>query len=170
MLTLSFGIILICAALCGLLIAYDCIRKRLGLSSSGQQNSTVPFQPAVCDDNYVPFLEDVLIPCVQDMHEECALAAPGRTALHIVPPPDCSMAHQKHGIVYCYDFKRQSFVEGGLDNLHTRYSTLPLRDVVEKINGALPKYAIAAGCRPCVIVDAKDIGNGIIRFTVGVTP
>ncbi len=170
MLTLSFGIILICAALCGLLIAYDYIRNRLGLDKTSQQSVSVPSQLTVCPENYVPFLEKVFIPCVDDLHDECALAAPGKTALHIVPFPDCAMVDPVYDLVFCYDFKRQSYVEGGLDNLHTRYSTLPLEDIVGKLNGSLSKYAIAAGHRPCSIVDAKDTENGVVRFTVGVTP
>lgn len=170
MLKLTIGIIFICAALCGLLIAYDYIRNRLGLDKPTQQSAFVPSQPTVCPENYVPFLETVFVPCVDDLYEECDLAAPGKTALHIVPFPDCAMVDPEYGLVFCYDFKRHSYVEGGLDNLHTRYSTLPLDDIVLKLNDSLPKYAIAAGHCPCSIVDAKDVGNGVVRFTVGVTP
>lgn len=165
MLKLSIFMILSCAALCALLIGYDYVRDRLGL------NKPTPPPPIVIPPiDYVPFLENVLIPCVRDIYAECALAIPKNTALHIVPPPDCTMAHPKYGTVYCYDFKRQPHLEGDLKNLCTRYSTMPLRDIARKINGVLPKYCITVGCRPCAIVNARDLENGVIRFVVGVAP
>lgn len=169
MLKLSIFMILICAAFCALLIGYEYFRNRLGLNQpTPQPHPTSQVQFTTCGDDYIPFLESVLIPCVRDMYTECALAAPRSTASHIVPSSYCAIVHPKYGKVYCYDFKRQSYIEGGIRNLSTKYSTLPWKEIVKKINGVLPKYAIAAGYSPCVIVGGKDLENGVIRFVVGV--
>ena len=80
-------------------------------------------------------------------------------------PDNQGICYKDSQILYKYLFDRKCSMSGGLGNYS--YDTTPILQIVRKLNSTLPNYCIELGLAPAYIVDACDVGNGRIMFTLG---
>lgn len=108
---------------------------------------------------------DALIDCVANNYSSIDLCRPGNRPQHMAPGNSGVRPDNFYGVVYCYHFdRRPGLSSGGIGK--NVYSTFLATQMMQKLNGSFSNYCIAAGLPPHNIVDAVDIGNGKVEFTI----
>lgn len=109
---------------------------------------------------------DAIIDCVINNYTAIDLCRPGNRPQHMAPGYSGVRVANLYGVVYCYRFDRRPELTSGGIGKAAVYSTFPVSQMMRKLNADFPNYCVSAGLVPHNIVDAQDIGNGKVEFTI----
>lgn len=149
-------------------VAYICDRIRIGRNTpppDGQTSATM--LTAQYWRDYQDYTQ-IMIDCVANNYISCGLTRPGELPQHMKAYPHGVdlLPDGNVGFLICFDRGPELSRPGQ----EIRYSTVPLRSMVRKINETFPNYCLMAGYAPYHISGARDASAGRVEFLITPVP
>ena len=164
-----FSVVVCCLLMAAIVAAaYICDRFHIDkhtTTSAGQTPASIPVSPFWWD--YQDYTQ-IMIDCVTNNYTSCGLTRPGELPQHMKAFPDGVDLLPDGNVGFRICFDRGPDLSGHFQEM--RYSTVPLRSMIRKINETFPNYCLMAGYVPYRISGARDVSAGRVEFLITPVP